>query len=70
MGGRFRWNPVRIFQDGDHVIAHSRAGGWIPDGDAAIVGIFRFENGRIAEHWDVVQPYVPDDRTAGGNPMV
>lgn len=27
--------------DGDHVIAHSRVSGWITDGDAAIVDIFR-----------------------------
>jgi len=66
----FRWNPVRVFEDGDHVIAHSVVSGWIPEGDAAIVDIFRFENGRIVEHWDVVQPYIPADRSANGNPMV
>ncbi|MGW6580669.1 nuclear transport factor 2 family protein [Streptomyces globisporus] len=33
----FRWNPERVFEDGDFVIAHSRVSGWHPDGDAAIV---------------------------------
>ena len=66
----FSWNPERIFEDGDHVIAHSRVSGWLPEGDAAIVDIFRFENGRIVEHWDVVQPYVPAGKTVSGNDMV
>ncbi|MFF7546329.1 hypothetical protein ACFZCU_22255 [Streptomyces canus] len=39
----FEWNPERIFQDGDYVIALSRTSGWSPEGDAAIVDIFRFE---------------------------
>ncbi|GLY51525.1 nuclear transport factor 2 family protein [Lentzea sp. NBRC 102530] len=66
----FRWRPERIFEDGDFVIAHSRVSGWLPEGDAAIVDIFRFEDGRIVEHWDVVQPYVPAEQTASGNDMV
>lgn len=59
-----------MFEDGDFVIAHSRVSGWHPDGDAAIVDIFRFENGRVVEHWDVVQPYVEADLTVSGNPVV
>ncbi len=42
-------------QDGDYVAVHSRlrrAGG---DSAWAVVHIFRFEHGRIAEMWDVVQ---------------
>ncbi|AEY85532.1 putative integron gene cassette protein [Streptomyces hygroscopicus subsp. jinggangensis 5008] len=66
----FSWNPERIFEDGDYVITHSRTSGWSPDGETVIVDIFRFENGRIAEHWDVIQPYVPTSETASGNPMV
>jgi predicted SnoaL-like aldol condensation-catalyzing enzyme len=33
------------------------------------VDIFRFEDGKIAEHWDVVQSEVPASNTASGNPM-
>ncbi|WP_427896347.1 nuclear transport factor 2 family protein [Kribbella sp. GL6] len=55
----------RIFADGDHVIAHVR-GVRVPGQPAtAIVDIFRLDaNGRIVEHWDVMQP-VPD---ASANP--
>jgi predicted SnoaL-like aldol condensation-catalyzing enzyme len=34
------------------------------------VDIFRVENGKIAEHWDVMQEEVPVDQTANGNSMV
>ncbi|NMO51483.1 SnoaL-like domain-containing protein [Actinoplanes sp. TBRC 11911] len=66
----FRYTMLRAFEDGDHVIALARIGGYLPDGDAAVVDVFRFEDGRIAEHWDVVQAYVPDDRTVSGHPML
>ncbi|WP_055585438.1 nuclear transport factor 2 family protein [Streptacidiphilus griseoplanus] len=50
----------RLFAEGDHVIAHVH-GVRIPgQRGTAIVDIFRFEGGRIVEHWDVMQP-VPDD---------
>lgn len=61
---------LRTFEDGDHVIALAKVSGFLPEGDAAVADVFRFENGRIAEHWDILQPYVPDDRTASGNPML
>lgn len=50
----------RIFAEGDHVIAHVY-GVRVPGGPAtAIVDIFRLEDGRIAEHWDVMQQ-IPDE---------
>ncbi|MGN9813395.1 nuclear transport factor 2 family protein [Micromonospora sp. BQ11] len=36
----------------------------------AIVDIFRLEDGRIVEHWDVVQDIVAPEASANGNPMV
>lgn len=49
----------RLFADGDHVIAHVHV--IIEPGTRgnAVVDIFRIENGRVAEHWDVMQP-VPE----------
>lgn len=45
----------RVFADGDHVIAHVHV--IINPGERgnAVVDIFRIEDGRIAEHWDVAQ---------------
>jgi predicted SnoaL-like aldol condensation-catalyzing enzyme len=49
----------RALEDGDLVAVHSRVR-LDPGGpDAAVVHIFRFENYRIAELWDVAAP-VPD----------
>jgi predicted SnoaL-like aldol condensation-catalyzing enzyme len=33
------------------------------------VDIFRVANGKVAEHWDVMQEEVPALATASGNPM-
>lgn len=50
--GSARANTVRVFQDGDHVFAHTEYNFFGPK-----IGfdIFRFENGKIVEHWDNLQ---------------
>jgi predicted SnoaL-like aldol condensation-catalyzing enzyme len=57
----------RSFVDGDYVILHVHAvrepGTW----GSAIVDIFKLENGKIVEHWDVVQP-IPEN-PANNNTM-
>ena len=57
--GSARVNTVRAFQDGEFVFAHTEYEFFGPK-----IGfdIFRFENGRIVEHWDNLQT------TAGPNP--
>jgi predicted SnoaL-like aldol condensation-catalyzing enzyme len=54
---------------GDLVFTHSIVHGWAPN-PVAIVDIFRLENERIVEHWDVVQDIVPAEKSANGNTMV
>jgi predicted SnoaL-like aldol condensation-catalyzing enzyme len=58
----------RVFADGDFVILHSHWHGLSdnPRGEA-VVDIFRLEDGKMVEHWDVIQP-VPET-AANGNTM-
>jgi predicted SnoaL-like aldol condensation-catalyzing enzyme len=56
----------RVFADGDTVILHVhriRTPGTRGD---AIVDLFRVQEGKITEHWDVIQP-VPESTASGNN---
>ncbi len=57
--GSARARVVRVFQDGDYVFAHTDYDFFGPK-----IGfdVFRFEGGKIVEHWDNLQ------QTAGPNP--
>jgi predicted SnoaL-like aldol condensation-catalyzing enzyme len=55
-----RATVTKLFAEGDFVIAHTH-GIRVPDQPGtAIVDIFRLENAKIVEHWDVMQP-IPED---------
>jgi predicted SnoaL-like aldol condensation-catalyzing enzyme len=61
-----RADVKRIFAEGDYVIAHVH-GVRVPGGpETAIVDIFRLEDGRIAEHWDVMQQIPEEARNQNG----
>jgi predicted SnoaL-like aldol condensation-catalyzing enzyme len=57
----------RIIVDGDLAAVHVRARQNPQDRGVAIVDILRLDNGRIVEHWDVIQP-VPE-QSANLHPM-
>jgi predicted SnoaL-like aldol condensation-catalyzing enzyme len=57
-----------VVAEGDLVMVHGRYVGWGPKPMAA-VDIFRLEDGKVVEHWDVLQEEVPASATASGNPM-
>ncbi len=57
---------VRVFAEGDYVILHVHSVR-PPSTHRAIVEIFRLENGKIDEHWDVIQE-VPES-SANPNTM-
>jgi predicted SnoaL-like aldol condensation-catalyzing enzyme len=46
----------RVIAEGDFVVTHSHVQQKPADLGAAVVHIFRFENGRIVELWDLGQP--------------
>src|SRR4051794_5733075 len=57
----------RAFAEGDFVILHVHSVREKGTRGRAIVDIFRLENGKIVEHWDVVQE-IPE-KPANGNTM-
>lgn len=73
LSGRFEKNPqainkmVRVIADGDLVAVHVHSTLNPQDRGYAIVDIFRVANGKIVEHWDVIQP-VPE-KAANPNTM-
>ena len=72
-GGYIEANPdlhlefKRIIAEGDYVAVHSHLKPKPGSRGEAVVDIFRVEDGKLVEHWDVVQP-VPE-RAANKNTM-
>jgi predicted SnoaL-like aldol condensation-catalyzing enzyme len=64
----FRYEPGVVVAHGDHVMIHGRYTGWGP-APVVAVDIFRIENGKLAEHWDVAQEEVPPLATKSGRSM-
>ena len=62
------YEPGLAMESGDMVMVHGRYSGW--NGKTMIaVDIFRLENGKIVEHWDVMQEEVTADQTVNGHSM-
>jgi predicted SnoaL-like aldol condensation-catalyzing enzyme len=64
----FRYESGMIVAEGDLVMIHGRYTGWAPK-PLVGVDIFRVVDGKLVEHWDVLQEQVPASSTANGNPM-
>ena len=54
--------------EGDLVMVHGRYTGWGPKPMVA-VDIFRVQDGKVVEHWDVMQEEVSAADTVSGNGM-
>jgi predicted SnoaL-like aldol condensation-catalyzing enzyme len=58
---------MKVYQDGDTVITHSLVSRANPaDPSIAVVHIFRFNNERIVELWDVGQPVLKESPNENG----
>ena len=68
LGSDFKYDIGLIVADGDFVMVHGRYLGFGPKPLVA-VDIFRIKDGKLAEHWDVLQEEVPPENTASKNPM-
>ena len=64
----FKYEIGNAVAEGDLVMVHGRYLGFGPKPLVA-VDIFRITDGKIAEHWDVLQEEVPAAQTKSGNPM-
>jgi predicted SnoaL-like aldol condensation-catalyzing enzyme len=62
-----RMETKRIIAEGDLVVIHSHLILKPGDRGSAVVEIFRLENGKIVEHWDVAQE-IPE-KSANDNTM-
>ena len=62
------YEPGMAVADGDLVMVHGRYTGWGPKPMIA-VDIFRLKEGKVAEHWEVMQEEVSAATTTSGNTM-
>ena len=64
----FKYTPGIVAANGDFVMIHGRYENW--SGKNMIgVDIFRVKDGKITEHWDVLQEEVTKERSVNGNAM-
>lgn len=65
----FKYEPGLIVAEGDYVMVHGRYSGIGTPKPWIIVDIFRIADGRLAEHWDVIQDEVSEADSVSGRPM-
>ena len=75
--GRFRqyWKSWLVLcglvavAEGDYVIAHGRFSGHGRPAAWIAADVVRMEDGKLAEHWDVLQDEATKDQSVSGLPM-
>ena len=64
-----RYEHQLIVADGDYVIVHGRFSGYGRPVAWIAADIVRIENGRLAEHWDVLEDEATEAESKSGRPM-
>ncbi|WP_341316275.1 ester cyclase [Paraburkholderia sp. IMGN_8] len=64
-----RYENQLIVAEGDYVIAHGRFSGIGRPAAWIAADVVRFEDGKLAEHWDVLQDEATRAESASGLPM-
>jgi predicted SnoaL-like aldol condensation-catalyzing enzyme len=64
-GGKLHLAPRRFVAEGNFVLVLTE--GNLPSGPTALYDLFRVENGKIVEHWDVLTPIPPQDQWKNAN---
>jgi predicted SnoaL-like aldol condensation-catalyzing enzyme len=64
-GGQLYLTPRRFVAEGNFVLVLSE--GDLPTGPTALYDLFRVDNGKIVEHWDVLTPIPPRDQWKNAN---
>jgi predicted SnoaL-like aldol condensation-catalyzing enzyme len=64
-----RYENQLILAEGDFVIAHGRFSGHGLPAAWIVADIIRFEDGQLAEHWDVIQDEANQANSISGLPM-
>jgi predicted SnoaL-like aldol condensation-catalyzing enzyme len=65
----FRYENGLAVANSDYVLLHGRFSGIGRPTNWIVVDIVRLENGRLAEHWDVIQDEATKDASVSGLPM-
>jgi predicted SnoaL-like aldol condensation-catalyzing enzyme len=65
-----RYEHQLIVAENDYVIVHGRFSGHGPSAAWIAADIVRIQNGRLAEHWDVLQDEATKAESGSGLPMV
>jgi predicted SnoaL-like aldol condensation-catalyzing enzyme len=69
MPDTLRYEHQLIVAEGDYVIVHGRFSGYGRPVNWIAADIVRIENGRLAEHWDVLQDEATKAESKSGRPM-
>jgi acetyl esterase/lipase len=64
-----RYEHQLVVADGDHVLLHGRFSGHGQPANWIVVDVVRIADGKLAEHWDVIQDEAHETQSQSGLPM-